>query len=396
MKLEQMVSRTAGSIQASAIRRFFDMASEMKGQVISLSIGEPDFVTPWSIRDAGIYSLEQGRTHYSPNAGYQAVREAIAQYMQNRFTLSYQARDEIMVTVGGSEAIDLMVRAVVNPGDEVIIPEPCFVAYDACVRLAGGIPVPVACLAENSFKLTSAQLAGAMTEKTKLLILGYPNNPTGAVLSKQDIAGLANVLSQRNVLVLSDELYAELYYGDGSYHSIAAEPGMQGRTVVVSGFSKAFAMTGWRIGYACGPAPLIAAMNKIHQYAIMCSPSTAQDAAVEALKNSVAHIAPMREEYNRRRRIVVHACRAAGLDCFEPLGAFYVFPDIRSTGLSSNLFCERFLQEEKVAIVPGNAFGESGEGYVRISYAASLENIQIAMQRLRRFVERSQKNAGIR
>ena len=395
MNLEEMISQTAGSIPASAIRRFFDMASELKGQVISLSIGEPDFVTPWSIRDAGIYALEQGHTHYSPNPGYIELREAIARYMQERFGLGYSARSDIVVTVGGSEAIDLMVRAVVNPGDEVIIPEPCFVAYNACVRLSGGIPVPIACCPENGFKLTAAQLAAAITPRTKLLILGFPNNPTGAVLAKQDVAGLADVLRGKPVLVLSDELYAELNYSTSSHCSIAAEPGMMERTVVIGGFSKAFAMTGWRIGYACGPTALIAAMNKIHQYAIMCSPTIAQDAAVEALQNSETHIAPMREEYDRRRRMVVHACRSAGLGCFEPLGAFYVFPDIRITGLSSNTFCERFLQEEKVAIVPGNAFGESGEGFVRISYAASQENIREAMQRLHRFVERSCSHAGI-
>jgi aminotransferase len=393
MKLDDFLSKTASSIPASAIRRFFDMASEMKGQVISLSIGEPDFVTPWSIRDAGIYSLEQGHTHYSPNPGYIELREAICRYMQERFQLGYQARSDVVVTVGGSEAIDLMVRSVINPGDEVIIPEPCFVAYKACVSLAGGKPVPIACRPENGFKLTADQLSAAITPRTKLLMLGYPNNPTGAVLDQAEVLALADVLRDKPVLVLSDELYAELTYPPSSHFSIAAVPHMKERTVVVGGFSKAFAMTGWRIGFACGPAVLIAAMNKIHQYAIMCSPSTAQDAAVEALRDTESHIAVMRDEYNRRRRMVVHACRTAGLGCHEPLGAFYVFPDIRVTGLSSNEFCERFLQEEKVAIVPGNAFGDSGEGFVRISYAASTDNIREAMNRLDRFVKRSLNHA---
>lgn len=393
MKLEDYLSKAAASIPPSAIRRFFDMTSELKGQVISLSIGEPDFVTPWSIRDAGIYSLEKGHTHYSPNAGFVELREAICRYMDQRFQLRYDVAKEVVVTVGGSEAIDLMVRSVINPGDEVIIPEPCFVAYKACVNLAGGVPVPVACRPEQGFKLTAEQLEAAITPRTKLLMLGYPNNPTGAVLDREEIIALAKVLRDRPILILSDELYAELTYPPASHFSIAALPDMKERTVVVNGFSKAFAMTGWRIGFACGPATLISAMNKIHQYAIMCSPSTAQDAAVEALRDSERHIEAMREEYNRRRRMVVHACRAAGLECYEPMGAFYVFPDIRVTGLSSNTFCERFLQEEKVAIVPGNAFGDSGEGFVRISYAASAENIREAMNRLSRFVKRSQSHA---
>ncbi len=393
MNLESFLSQTARSIPASAIRRFFDMASEMKGQVISLSIGEPDFVTPWSIRDAGIYSLEQGHTHYSPNAGLLALREAICAYMKRRFQLSYDPRTETVVTVGGSEAIDLLVRSVINPGDEVIIPEPCFVAYKACVSLAGGVPVPVALRAEQDFKLKPEQLAEAITPRTKLLMLGYPNTPTGAVLSKDEVIALAQVLEDKPILVLSDELYAELTYSPSRHFSIAALPGMKDRTVVVNGFSKAFAMTGWRIGYACGPAPLIAAMNKIHQYAIMCSPSTSQEAAIEALRDPESLVSPMRDAYDQRRRLVVSACRHAGLPCFEPLGAFYVFPDIRVTGLSSNDFCEHFLREEKVAIVPGNAFGESGEGFVRISCAASVDNIREAMARLARFVERRRSHA---
>ena len=393
MKLDDFLSDIVMGIPPSAIRRFFDMANEMKGQVISLSIGEPDFVTPWSIREAGIYSLEQGNTHYSPNQGFIELREAIAAYMSSRHHLTYSPKLETLVTVGGSEAIDLCVRATINPGDEVIIPEPCFVAYKACVSLAGGVPVPIACSVENAFKVTPEQLEAAITPRTKMVMLGYPNNPTGAVLNRDEVRALADVIRNKRILVLSDELYAELTYEPSEHCSIATMDDMRERTVVIGGFSKAFAMTGWRIGYACGPATLIGAMNKIHQYAIMSSPTTAQDAAVEALLNSERHVAPMRDEYNRRRRFVVNACREAGLPCFEPLGAFYVFPDIRVTGLSANDFCETFLREEKVAIVPGNAFGTCGEGFVRISYAASMDHIREAMQRLNAFVSRRIEHA---
>ncbi len=389
MNLDSFLSETAKAIPPSAIRRFFDMANELKGQVISLSIGEPDFVTPWAIREAGIYSLEQGNTHYSPNQGFIELREAISDYMKQRFKLVYQPKSEVIVTVGGSEAIDLAVRAVINPGDEVIIPEPCFVAYKSCVLLAGGVPVLIPLNAEDDFVLRPDQLQAAITPKTKLVMIGYPNNPTGAVMSREELQACVDVIADQPILVLSDELYAELTYEPAQHCSIAELPGMLERTIVIGGFSKAFAMTGWRIGFACGPETILAAMNKIHQYAIMSSPTTAQEAAIEALHNSDDHIAPMRDEYNRRRRFVVHACREMGLACFEPLGAFYVFPDIRSTGMTSNEFCETFLREEKVAIVPGNAFGECGEGFVRISYAASMDNIREAMLRLKRFVERN-------
>ncbi len=388
MNLSKKLSDTTQSIPPSAIRRFFDMANELKGQVISLSIGEPDFVTPWPIREAGIFSLEEGNTHYSPNQGFIELRESVSDYMLRRFQLAYKPATDVVITVGGSEAIDLLVRAVINPGDEVVIPEPCFVAYRASVLLAGGVPVSIPLKADNGFRLTPSELEAAISPRTKLIMLGFPNNPTGAILEKDDVLKLAEVIRRHDVLVLSDELYAELTYEPADHFSIAQADGMQERTVVVNGFSKAFAMTGWRIGFACGPAELIGAMNKIHQYAIMSSPTTAQDAAVEALKNSESYIAVMREEYNRRRRYVVQACRDAGLGCFEPLGAFYVFPDIRATGLNSTAFCEEFLQEEKVAIVPGNAFGECGEGYVRISYAASMDNIREAMRRLQAFVLR--------
>ena len=393
MRLEDRLSDHVRSLPPSAIRRFFDMANELKGQVISLSIGEPDFVTPWPVREAGIYSLELGNTHYSPNQGFMNLREAISDYMLRRFSITYAPNTDIVVTVGGSEAIDLCVRALINPGDEVIIPEPCFVAYQACVRLAGGVPVPVDCTPDDGFKLTPEKLKAALSEKTKLVMLGYPNNPTGAVLSREENQALADIILAHDCLVLSDELYAELTYEPAQHSSIASLEGMRDRTVIIGGFSKAFAMTGWRIGYACGPAVLVTAMNKIHQYAIMSSPTTAQEAAVEALSRSEEYIAPMREEYNRRRRFVVHACREAGLACFEPFGAFYVFPDIRITGLDSNAFCEQFLQEEKVAIVPGSAFGASGEGYVRISYAASMDSIREAMVRLKRFVARRREDA---
>lgn len=390
--LESFLSDRVQSVPPSGIRKFFDLANEMKGQVISLSIGEPDFVTPWAIREAGIYSIEQGHTHYSPNQGYIELREAVSDYLSNGYGLEFDAKSEVVISVGGSEAIDLAVRAIVNEGDEVIIPEPCFVAYKACVKLAGGVPVTIDCKPENDFKLTAEQLEAAITPKTKLLMLGYPNNPTGAVMNRDELMALVEVLKDKQILVLSDELYAELTYGDNKHQSIITLPGMRERSVLIGGFSKAFAMTGWRIGYACGPAVLIAAMNKIHQYAIMSSPSTAQEAAMEAMRNSDKHVTPMREEYDRRRRYVVNACREAGLGCFEPLGAFYVFPDIRATGLTSSQFCENFLQEEKVAIVPGNAFGECGEGFVRISYAASMDNIREAMRRLKLFTGRRINN----
>ncbi len=389
MNLDNFLSERVKSVPPSAIRRFFDMANELKGQVISLSIGEPDFVTPWGIREAGIYSLEQGNTHYSPNQGYIELREAISRYLKKRFKLHYSPKSQIIVTVGGSEAIDIAVRSVINPGDEVIIPEPCFVAYKSCVLLAGGIPVTLATRAEDNFVLLPEQVKAAITPKTKLLMLGYPNNPTGAVMSREQLQAIVDVIRDEPILVLSDELYAELSYEPATHCSIAELDGMIDRTILIGGFSKAFAMTGWRIGYVCGPEVLISSMNKIHQYIIMSSPTTAQDAAIEALNHSHDHVEPMRQEYNRRRRFIVHACNEMGLSCFEPLGAFYAFPNISSTGLLSNEFCERFLQEEKVAIVPGTAFGECGEGFVRISYASSMENIREAMVRLKRFVERN-------
>lgn len=385
---DQYLSEQVKSIPPSAIRRFFDLANEMKGEVISLSIGEPDFVTPWSIREAGIYSLEQGDTHYSPNQGYLELREAINEYMTRRFSLSYDPKTEILVTVGGSEAIDLTVRALINPGDEVIIVEPCFVAYKATVVLARGVPVVISTSADDKFKLKAEDLEAAITDKTKLLMIGYPNNPTGATMSKDELASIAAVLERHpHVLVLSDELYSELSYEKEPHCSIATFPALYDRTIIVNGFSKAYAMTGWRIGYACGPAGLVSAMTKIHQYCIMSSPTTAQYAAIEALKNGDKEIQEMNAEYNRRRRVIIHGCRQAGLTCFEPFGAFYAFPGIQELGIDSETFCERFLKEKKVAIVPGKAFGSCGEGYVRISYAASMDNIKEAIVRLTAFVK---------
>ncbi len=385
---DMYLSDQVKAIPPSAIRRFFDMANEMKGEVISLSIGEPDFVTPWRIREAGIYSLEQGNTHYSPNQGYIELREALASYMQRRFNLTYNPQNQILVTVGGSEGIDLTVRAFINPGDEVIIVEPCFVAYKSTVIMSRGVPVVINTKREDQFKLKAADLEAAITDKTKLLIIGYPSNPTGATLNRSELAELAEVLRRHpQVHILSDELYAELSYGEEPSSSLATFPELYERTIVVNGFSKAYAMTGWRIGYLCGPKHFIAAMNKIHQYCIMCSPSTAQQAAIEAISHCDQDLEAMREEYNQRRRVIVHELRSAGLDCFEPMGAFYAFPSISGLGLDSDTFCQRFLQEHKVAIVPGNAFGDCGEGFVRISYASALENIKEAMERLKVFID---------
>ncbi len=388
MNYEKLLSDQVKAIEPSAIRRFFDLANEMKGEVISLSIGEPDFVTPWRIREAGIYSLEQGYTHYSPNPGFIELREAIAGYMNRRFGLRYEAKTEVVVTVGGSEAIDLAVRSIVNPGDEVIIVQPCFVAYKAIVTMARGIPVVVPTYERDGFKLLPEALLSAITDKTKLVMLGYPNNPTGATMSREDLAPIVEVLERYpDILVLSDELYGELTYTETPHTSIASFPSMRERTVVINGFSKAYAMTGWRIGYITGPEEWVRAMNKIHQYCIMSSPTTAQHAAIEAANNADKEVSEMRAEYNRRRRVIVNGCREAGLSCFEPTGAFYAFPSIRGLGIDSDTFCERFLREKKVAIVPGKAFGESGQDYVRISYAAALEDIRTAMVRLKEYVD---------
>lgn len=377
----------------SGIRKYFDLINEMK-DAISLGIGEPDFETPWSIREEGIWSLEKGRTFYSANAGFIELREEICRYMKRRFNLAYDWKKEIIVTVGGSEAIDISLRALVGPGDEVIVPEPSFVAYNGCVRFTGATPVPIALKAENEFRLQPEELLAAISPRTKVLILGYPNNPTGATMDHEDYRKLVDVLKDRDIIVISDELYAELSYTGKPHASLAQFPEMKDRTLVVNGFSKAFAMTGWRIGFLCGHPDFIAEMVKIHQYAIMCSPTTAQFAAIAALKGGDTEVSIMRDEYNRRRRLMVDGFRKAGLDCFEPMGAFYVFPDIRSTGLSSDVFCERLLKEEKVLMVPGSAFGACGEGFARATYATSIERIREALRRITKFVERVRTEAG--
>lgn len=384
---QSKISTVVNNIAPSAIRRFFDLANEMKEEVISLSIGEPDFVTPWSIREAGIFSLEDGYTHYSPNQGYIEVRKAISEYLERRFDLKYDPKKQLLVTVGGSEALDLIARALINPGDEVIILEPCFVAYKATVTLAHGVPVVIETKEEDEYKLKPEALEAAITDKTKYIILGYPGNPTGATMTKEDLSKIKDVLLRHpDIFVVSDELYSELSYTGEKPASIANFPELYDRTIVVNGFSKSFAMTGWRIGYMAGPAPLIAAMNKVHQYCIMSSPTTAQYAVIEACRNGDKDVEEMRDEYNRRRRVIINGLKEAGLSCFDPTGAFYAFPSIEGLGLTCEEFCERFLMEKKVAIVPGSAFGKCGEGHVRISYAASMENIQEAMRRLKEFV----------
>lgn len=381
-----LLNRVVTEIPPSGIRKFFDIAAEMK-DAISLGVGEPDFVTPWHIRDKGIHSLQKGQTHYTANKGLKELREEISSYLDRRFNLKYDALTQTIVTVGGSEAIDLVFRAVIDPGDEVLVPEPSFVCYQPLTRLAGGVPVPITTKAENNFKITPDELKSAITPKTKILVLPYPNNPTGGIMTKEDLEAIAEVLKGTNILVLSDEIYAELTYGR-KHCSIAEIDGMYDRTVIVSGFSKAYAMTGWRLGYACGHPDIISAMTKIHQYGIMSAPTIAQFAAIEALKNGDADIEAMRDEYNDRRRLIVGGFNAMGLDCFEPEGAFYAFPCIKSTGLSSADFCEKLLYDQKVAVIPGTAFGASGEGHVRCSYAYSLDSINEALNRIETFVRK--------
>jgi aminotransferase len=386
MNVLEMISPLVKNVPPSGIRKYFDMINEMDN-VISLGIGEPDFVTPWNIREAGIYSLEKWHTHYTPNSGYMELREEISKYIYKKTGVEYNPKNEIIVTVGGSEAIDISCRALVGPGDEVIIPEPSFVAYKPCAIFTGATPVIINLRAEDQFRLTPELLENAITPRTKLLILPYPNNPTGAIMRKEDLAKIAEVLRDKDIIVISDEIYSELTY-EGEHISIASFPGMKEKTLLINGFSKAFAMTGWRLGYACGHPDLIGAMFKIHQYAIMSSPTTAQKAAIEALRNSANDVNTMVREYNRRRRIMVDGFKKAGYDCFEPLGAFYVFPDIRSSKLNSEEFCERLLLEEKVLVVPGTAFGQCGEGFVRATYANSMENIIEALKRIQRFAKR--------
>ena len=384
MNYDELLAPAAKAMRPSGIRKFFDLAADMP-HCISLGVGEPDFKTPWSVRDAGIRSLELGRTKYTANSGLKELRGEICNYLQRRFDLHYK-EENVLVTVGGSEAIDLTIRAVVQPGDEVIIPEPCFVCYEPITQLTGGVPVHIATHAEDQFRLTADQLRAAITPRTKLLIFPYPNNPTGAVMSAAEMEEIAAVLRETNVLVLSDEIYSELTYGLDRHVSIASLPGMAERTIVVNGFSKSYAMTGWRLGYAAGPAPLVKVMTKIHQSCIMSAPTTSQYAAITALRQCDDQIEMMRDEYNRRRRYVVKALNEMGLTCFEPRGAFYVFPSIQISGLTSSEFCEQLLREKEVAIIPGSAFGASGEGYARISYAYSVDHLQTAMKRIREFL----------
>lgn len=389
MMMEDMILERVKKMPPSGIRKYFDMVHEMEG-VISLGVGEPDFVTPWNIREAGIYSLEKGHTHYSSNAGFLELRDEISRYLHRRFELSYHPEDEILVTVGGSEGIDLALRALVGPGDEVIIPEPSFVAYQGCTTFTGATPKVIELKVENEFKLTKEELLAAITPKTKVLIMPFPNNPTGAIMTKEELQDIVDVIKDRNIVIISDEIYAELTY-ETKHVSIASFEEVKDQTLLINGFSKAYAMTGWRLGYACGPKTLIQAMKKIHQYAIMCSPTTSQYAAIEAMRNSDASVEMMVKEYNRRRRVLVDGFRKLGLDCFEPLGAFYVFPCIKSTGLSSDEFCEQLLLSEKVLAVPGNAFGACGEGYIRACYAASYEDIKEALVRIERFLTQLKK-----
>ncbi len=379
------VTDKVAALPYSGIRRFYDIAAEMDN-VISLGVGEPDFRTPGNVIDEGVYTLEKRRTTYTSNAGHPKLREAISAHMRERFGVSYSPVNQICVTVGVSEAIDLAMRAVLNPGDEVLLVEPCYVSYKACILLAGGVPVIIPTRAENNFRVTARDVAEKITDKTKAILLCYPNNPTGAALERADWDALCDVLRGKNILIISDEVYAELTYTGNDHICAAALPGMYEQTLVLNGFSKAYAMTGWRLGYACGPQNLIAAMLKIHQYVIMCAPTTSQLAGIEALKNGAAGVEKMRRDYNGRRRFMLDEFAKIGVECFEPLGAFYLFPSIKSTGLTSEEFCERLLMEQRLAVVPGTAFGECGEGYVRCSYAYSIGELKEALKRLEKFL----------
>lgn len=380
------LSKKVTEIKPSGIRKFFDLVSEMK-DAISLGVGEPDFETPWHIRDEGIYAFERGRTFYTANAGLKDLRTEINNYLQRRQGLSYNPDNEIVVTVGGSEAIDIALRAMLNAGDEVIIPQPSYVSYEPCTVLADGVPVIINLKAENEFRLTAEELENAITDKTNVLILPFPNNPTGSIMEKEDLESIAKVIIKHDIFVISDEIYSELSYKN-KHISIASIDGMKERTILINGFSKSYAMTGWRLGYACGNKDIIAQMTKIHQYAIMCAPTISQYAAVDALKNGDEDVEKMKKSYNQRRRFLMNAFKEMDLECFEPFGAFYVFPCIKEFGMTSEEFATRFLEEEKVAAIPGTAFGDSGEGYLRISYAYSLEKLKIAMDRLKNFVTR--------
>lgn len=373
-------------IEPSGIRKFFDVVNEMK-DAISLGVGEPDFDTPWRIREEGIYSLEKGRTFYTSNSGLKELKEEICNYIRRKSSVVYDPKTEVVVTVGGSEGIDIAMRAMLDPGDEVLIPQPSYVSYLPCAVLAGGVPVVIPLQNKNEFKLTREELEAAITPRTKILVLPFPNNPTGSIMTREDLEAIAEVVKEHDLFVISDEIYSELSY-QGDHVSIAEFPGLQERTIMINGFSKGFAMTGWRLGYACGPAAIIEQMVKIHQFAIMCAPTNSQYAAIEGLRNCQPEVDEMREAYNQRRRFLMHEFRKIGLKCFEPYGAFYVFPDISEFGMTSEEFATRFLEEERVAVVPGTAFGASGEGFIRISYAYSLEDLKVALGRLERFIGR--------
>lgn len=380
------LSDTIVNIKPSGIRKFFDIVSEMTN-VISLGVGEPDFDTPWHIRDEGIYTLEKGKTFYTSNAGLKELREEICVYLNRKYNVKYDPLKEVMITVGGSEAIDVALRAMLNPGDEVLIPQPSYVSYEPCTVLAGGVPVIINLKAENEFRLTKDELLEAITPKTKVLVLPYPNNPTGAIMEQKDLEEIVEVIIEKDIFVISDEIYSELTYGR-NHVTIASLPGMKERTILINGFSKAFAMTGWRLGYACGPKEIMEQMIKIHQFAIMCAPTNSQYAGVDALRNSDDDVEYMRETYDGRRRYLMHAFRELKLDCFEPYGAFYVFPCIKEFGMTSDEFATKLLEEERVAVVPGTAFGECGEGFIRISYAYSLDDLKLAIEHLKSFIER--------
>ena len=385
--MRKMVADKVAGLKPSGIRKFFDLVSEMD-DVISLGVGEPDFDTPWHIRDEGIYSLEKGRTYYTSNAGLMELREEISSYVKRKYEAEYDPKTEILVTVGGSEAIDLAMRAMLNPGDEVLIPQPSFVAYEPCAVMADGVVKTIDLKEENEFRLTAQELRDSISDRTKILVLPFPNNPTGAIMTREDLEAIAKVIIEKDLIVVSDEIYSELTYYGEPHVSIASLPGMRERTILLNGFSKAFAMTGWRLGYACGPQEVIAQMTKLHQFAIMSAPTTSQYAAIEALKNGEEDVLEMREAYNGRRRYLMQAFREMGLKCFEPYGAFYVFPCIKEFGMTSEEFAQKLLEEEKVAVVPGSAFGDCGEGYIRISYAYSLEDLKIALAHIRTFIDR--------
>lgn len=389
MNMSDMITPSVKNIPPSGIRKFFDLVNEMK-DAISLSIGEPDFVTPWTVREAGILSLEKGHTHYSPNAGFIELRKEICNYLKRKYSLEYNPKNQVIVTVGGSEGIDIALRTLVSEGDEVIIPQPSFVSYKPCAVFTGGTPVTIDLRHEDEFRLTPELLESAITDRTKVLILPFPNNPTGAIMTRKDLEGIVEVLKDKNIIVISDEIYSELTYNE-QHVSIANFPEMKDKTILINGFSKAFAMTGWRLGYVCGHPELIEAMYKVHQFAIMCSPTTAQYAAIEALRNADEDVERMVKEYNRRRKVLLKGFREAGLECFEALGAFYLFPCIKSTGMTSSEFCEKLLMQEKVAVVPGDAFGECGEGFVRVCYSRSMDDIIEAVNRIKRFVEKNKK-----